>query len=66
LFREAEVDMGGKRLRIEAENYAPENLYVDKVRLNDTILNRTWIRHSEIAEGGVLIYEMSDKPDIFK
>ena len=62
LFREVEVDMNGKILRIEAENYAPENLYVHEVRLNDTILNRNWIKHSEIAEGGVLSFEMTGTP----
>ena len=62
LFREVEVDMNGKILRIEAENYAPENLYVHEVRSNDTILNRNWIKHSEIAEGGVLSFEMTATP----
>jgi len=66
LFRDIEVDLDGEILRIEAENYAPGNLYVNKVRLNDTILNRTWIRHSEIAGGGVLSFVMSDAPGTFR
>jgi len=63
LFREVEVNMNGKTLRIEAKNQAPENLYVNKVWLNDTLLNRTWIRHSDIAEGGVLRFEMTATPN---
>ncbi|MBA7564567.1 hypothetical protein ES708_06230 [subsurface metagenome] len=63
LFEEVEVDMNGKKLKIEAENYSPENFYVKKVWLNDILLNRSWIRHSEIAEGGVLRFEMSATPN---
>ena len=62
LFRKAEVDMNGKTLSVEAVNFAPGNLYVHKVRLNDTVLTRNWIRHSEIAEGGVLRFEMAGTP----
>jgi predicted alpha-1,2-mannosidase len=51
LFRKVEVNMDGKILRIEAENYTPENFYVGRVRLNDVVLDRTWIRYSEIARG---------------
>jgi len=66
LFRNAELDMNGKTLRIEAVNYSPGNQYVHQVRLNDSILDRNWIRHSEIAEGGVLRFEMSATPVLDK
>ncbi|MCK5822110.1 MAG: glycoside hydrolase family 92 protein, partial [Bacteroidales bacterium] len=62
LFKTAEVNINGKILMIQAENYAPENIYVDNIWLNDTVLNRSWIRHSEIAEGGVLRFQMAAKP----
>jgi len=62
LFREAEVRIGEKSLLIEADNYAPENFYVQKIWLNDTILRRNWIRHAEIANGGVLRFEMTATP----
>lgn len=63
LFAKAEVKIGENTLLIEADNYAPENRYVQKIWLNDTILNRNWIRHSEIAEGGVLRFEMTAIPN---
>ena len=63
LFKEVEVDMNGKMLKIVAENYSSGNFYVKKAWLNDTLLNRTWFRHSEIAEGGVLRFEMTATPD---
>ena len=59
LFREAEVKIGENILRIEADNFEPENYYVKKIWLNDTLLDRNWIRHSEIADGGVLRFEMA-------
>jgi putative alpha-1,2-mannosidase len=62
LFEKAEVKLQGRPLVIVAENYAPENCYVQKVWLNDTPLNRTWIQHSEIVQGGMLRFEMSAEP----
>jgi len=62
LFRRAEVKMGENSLLIEAANYAPENQYVQNIWLNDSILHRNWIRHAEIANGGVLRYEMTVAP----
>lgn len=62
LFEKARVKLGESRLDIVAENYAPERMYVRKVWLNDTPLDRTWIRHAEIEKGGVLRFEMSSDP----
>ncbi len=58
LFKEAEIDMNGKILKIETVNFSPENSYVKNVWLNGNLLDRRWIKHSEIAEGGVLRFEM--------
>jgi len=62
LFRSAEVKMGENSLLIETTNYAPENQYVQRIWLNDSILHRNWIRHAEIANGGVLRFEMTASP----
>jgi len=62
LFQEAEVRMGENVLLIETDNYAPENRYAQKIWLNDTLLDRSWIRHSEIANGGVLRFKMMATP----
>jgi predicted alpha-1,2-mannosidase len=59
LFEKAVVRMGDARLEIIAENYAPENSYVRQVSLNGKVLDRTWFRHQEIAEGGELRFEMT-------
>jgi predicted alpha-1,2-mannosidase len=65
LFEKAEMMIGDKTLTIIADNYSPENIYVKKVTLNGNILDRWWFRHSEIAQGGVLRFEMSKDPVIF-
>ena len=62
LFERAEVKMQDHRLLVIAENYATNHLFAEKVWLNDTPLDRTWIRHAEIAQGGVLRFEMSAGP----
>jgi putative alpha-1,2-mannosidase len=33
--------------------------------LNGKVLNRAWIKHQEILNGGVLVLEMSDKPSLW-
>jgi len=64
LFKKAEIKMSEKVLTIVADNYAPQNKYVSKIWLNDIPLNRFWLKHSEIAQGGELRFEMSNKPVI--
>ena len=62
LFKSAEINLGNVILTITTENYAPSNIYVKEVILNDIPLNRRWINHSEIENGGVLKFVMSEKP----
>jgi predicted alpha-1,2-mannosidase len=64
LFKKAEIKMGENVLTVIADNYAPQNKYVSKIWLNEVPLDRFWFRHSEIAQGGTLRFEMSDKPVI--
>jgi predicted alpha-1,2-mannosidase len=63
LFEEAEVRIGKATLKIVAANHGPENMHVRAVALNDMPLDRTWIGHDEIGEGGVLEFEMSATPE---
>jgi predicted alpha-1,2-mannosidase len=62
LFRKAEVKTGDKTLTIITENFAPSNKFVRKVWLNDKPLDRLWLKHSELINGGTLRFKMSDKP----
>lgn len=54
----------GKTLTIEAQNQADKNVYVEKVLINGKPLNRNYITHAEIMNGGKLTFLMSDKPKV--
>jgi hypothetical protein len=47
---------------ITAENQAPDHPYIQLAKLNGKPLSRAWIRHSEIAAGGVLEFVMGPEP----
>ncbi|MBB5330708.1 putative alpha-1,2-mannosidase [Edaphobacter lichenicola] len=48
---------------ITAENQAPDHPYIQLAKLNGKPLSRAWIRHSEIAVGGVLEFVMGPEPN---
>jgi len=62
LFPKAELRLRDGTLSVIASDYAPSRVYVRNVSLNGARLDRWWIRHSEIARGGELRFEMSDTP----
>jgi predicted alpha-1,2-mannosidase len=53
---------GGKDFVIEARNLSAENIYITAATLNGKPLDRSWLRHSEIAAGGRLVLTMSKTP----
>lgn len=52
----------GKQFVIEARNQNDKNVYVQRVELNGSVLNRLYITHEEIMQGGKLVFHMSAKP----
>jgi predicted alpha-1,2-mannosidase len=53
----------GKSFRINTKNQSSENVYVQKVILNGKPLNRLFITHEEIMNGGTLEFSMSNRPN---
>jgi putative alpha-1,2-mannosidase len=51
----------GKTFSIVAKNQSDKNVYVQKIELNGKPLNRLFITHSEIMNGGKLVFFMTDK-----
>ncbi len=51
----------GKTLKIEAANQSDKNVYVQKVEINGKAINRNFITHSEIMNGGNIKFYMSDR-----
>jgi predicted alpha-1,2-mannosidase len=52
----------GKTLTIEANNQSEKNVYVQKVVVNGQPLNRSYLTHAEIINGGKITFYMSDNP----
>jgi predicted alpha-1,2-mannosidase len=48
----------GNKFTIIAHNNSPENIYIKSIKLNGKTLDRWWISHSEIVNGGLLEMEM--------
>lgn len=59
----ATLNLGnGKTFTVNTENQSDKNVYVEKVVLNGKILNRKYITHDEIMNGGQIQFFMSAKP----
>ena len=59
LVKEARIILeNGKTFTVTAVNQGPENVFVKKTELNGTRLDRTWITHDEIMQGGSLVFYM--------
>ena len=53
----------GKKFVIEANNNSKQNVYIQSGTLNGKAYNHNWIRYSDINNGGILHFEMGDKPN---
>jgi len=59
LVKEAVINLeNGKSFSVSAVNQGPGNVYVRKVELNGQKLDRLWIKHDEIMQGGHLVFYM--------
>ena len=53
----------GKTFKVTTKNQSNKNVYVAKVILNGKVLDRTYITHHEIMDGGEIQFIMSAKPN---
>jgi len=51
----------GKDFIVETENFSNENFFVNNAFLNEKILSKPIITFSDITNGGVLKFQMTDK-----
>lgn len=68
IFEEVKINLdkkiySGKSFLIKAKNLSKDNIYIQSATLNGKPLNRAWISHGEIAQGGKLVFEMGKQPD---
>lgn len=54
----------GNTLEIKANDVSDENRYVQKVSLNGKEITRLYLTHSELMQGGELVFEMGSEPNI--
>jgi predicted alpha-1,2-mannosidase len=64
LFRTATLTMpSGKVLTIDAQNNGPANVYIQSVRLNGKPVDKTYLTHDALEQGGVLRFVMGPTPN---
>ncbi|MEE3407146.1 MAG: GH92 family glycosyl hydrolase [Candidatus Cryptobacteroides sp.] len=52
----------GKKLEIKADGVSNRNRYVKRVKINGKPLDRRYVTHEEILDGGVWEFEMASRP----
>ncbi len=63
LFEKATINLeSGKQFTLVAENLLEKNIFIASATLNGEKLNRTYIYHEEIMNGGVLVFTMTNTP----
>lgn len=64
LFKKATITLeNGNKFTIEANNNGAGNVYIQSATLNGRLLEKNFIRYDDIAEGGVMKFEMGDQPN---
>jgi len=64
LFPDATINLpGGRTFIILAVNNSKDNVYIQSAKLNGKPLDRPWLRHAEIINGGKLEFVMGPRPN---
>jgi predicted alpha-1,2-mannosidase len=54
----------GRLFSVKAENLSKQNIYIQKAELNGKPYTKSYIRHSDILEGGELVLYMGGQPSM--
>ncbi len=64
LFNKVTLDFGKwEKLIIEAPENSKDNIYVKSIKLNGRKIDKNYITHSDLQNGGKLIFRMESQPD---
>jgi len=64
IFDEATIHLGnGKDLVIVANHNSEKNIYIQSATLNGRPLNKPWFSHTEIVNGGKIVFYMGPTPN---
>lgn len=62
LFEKVEISLpDGNTFIVEAKNNSKRNKYIQSAELNGQVINRPWLTHEEIMNGGILKLQMGDR-----
>ena len=65
LFEEVTIELSnGKELKINAKNNSAKNVFIKEFKLNQLNSNNNWIDHADLRKGGVIDFNMSNKPNL--
>jgi len=63
LFDKIDISLeNGKHIYIKAKNHSQGNFYVESMQLNGKDHPASFLRHSDLANGAEILFNMSDKP----
>ena len=66
LFPKATINLeNDKQFTIVAHGISDSNKYIESATLNGKPLNRTFIYHNEVIDGGTLEFQMTDNPAVW-
>ncbi len=70
IFSEITLDLDtafydGSKFTIKAENLSDDNFYIQSATLNGEPIDRQWLTHNEITQGGELVLVMGNNPGQF-
>ncbi|MBK7094016.1 MAG: GH92 family glycosyl hydrolase [Saprospiraceae bacterium] len=52
----------GKKLKIRTTGQGKNNVYIQRIEFNGKTINRHYLSHAELTDGGELVFYLSDKP----
>lgn len=65
VFDEVKLHLeNGKTFTISAKNLSKNNFYVNNMQLNGSAYSKTFISDEDFANGGSMVFEMSNQPDM--
>jgi predicted alpha-1,2-mannosidase len=63
-FSKITIDLPGRKtFVVDAKNCSKQNKYIQSAQLNGQTINRAWLTHLEIVNGGTLVLVMGNRPN---
>lgn len=60
-FESATINLeNGKEVKITAKNYSSKNKYIQSLKINGEVWDKTWFSHDDIKDGATLEFVMGD------